>query len=127
MAKQKKAYESDQVVELLSSVQTNIDDINKRLEVIYDLGPALEDRQLDELGEILEAVADVIDDFHYALVTYMDGTGIEVEEDKEALEEPTESSVLEHFMEDNLEWENEEEELTPDIMDEEEPEERFLR
>jgi len=76
MAKEVKAYSLENVIEMLGPLQEKTDDIAKRLEVIYGLGPALEERELGELGEILESVDDVIDDFHYTLSRYMEGTGI---------------------------------------------------
>jgi len=122
-----KAYEIDQVAELISTVQEKTDDIAQRLEVIYGLGPVLEERELDELGEILEAVADVIEDFHYSLASYMEGTGIEFEKEEE-IESPEkeELSGIEKFIEEKFEWEEEEEEIVPEIMEEEKEEPEFL-
>jgi hypothetical protein len=124
-----KAYELDQINELLVAVQEKTDDIAKRLEAIYGLGPALEEREIGELGEILEAVSDVVDDFHYSLVSYMEGTGIELEKEEEMeLAEPEELSGLEKFIEDKFEWgeSEEEEEIAPEMVEEEERPE-FLR
>jgi len=134
MPKNIKAYELDQVLELLGTVQEKADDIAKRLEVVYDLGPALEEQDVGELGEILESVDDVIEDFHYSLASYMEGVGIEFEKEEEGEEEIRKlegPSGLEKFIEDKLEWEEEEEEeeeLDPEMMEEEEePEPEFLR
>jgi len=125
------AYELTQVVEMLGDVREKSDDIAKRLEVIYGLGPELEERELGELGELLEAVTDVIDDFHYSLASYMEGTGIEFEkEEDEVLQNPEELSGLEKFIEDKLEWEEdegEEDDLDSEVMDEEDVEEEFLQ
>jgi hypothetical protein len=130
MPKKVKAYDLDQVLEMLSAVQEKTDDIAKRLEVIYGLGPALEEREVGELGEVLEAVADVIDDFHYSLASYMQGTGIEFEREEEEEEEKSgEMPAIEQFMEEKLEWEEEEEEeIAPETTEEEEEEiPEFLR
>jgi hypothetical protein len=125
----KKAYELDQVLEMLGPLHERMDDIAKRLEVIYGLGPALEEREVGELGEIIESVSDVIDDFHYSLASYMEGTGIEFEkEEPDELTEPEELSGIEKFIEEKFEWEDEEEEeeeeeeLDPVRLEEEEME-----
>jgi len=122
----KKAYDLEQITTLLGDVQEKSDDIAKRLEVIYGLGPALEERDVGELGEILEAVSDVIDDFQYSLATYMAGTGIEFEEEEEVnmLQKPEELSGLDKFIENKLDWDEEEEDEEEDD-DEEEEENEF--
>lgn len=125
----KKAYELDQVNELIVAVHEKADDIAKRLEVIYELGTALEERDIDELGEILEAVSDVVDDFHYSLSSYMEGTGIEFERE-ESIEEsaaPNEFSGIENFIEEKFEWGEEEEEIPPEVAEEEMTEAERIR
>jgi len=107
---------------MLGSLQETTEDIAHRLGVVYDLGPELENREIGELGGILEAVNDVIDDFYYELIQYMDGTGIEEEVEELQVENP-----MGQFMEENLEWEEEPEE-EPYMLDEEEEEEpEFLQ
>jgi len=123
MPKKIKAYELDQVLELLSNVRGATSDIAQRLEVIYELGPELEERELDELGENLEAVDDVIKDFHYTIAMYMQGAGIEYEEEEEEEEEVSAPSALEKFLEEKLEWKDDPEE--EESEDEEEVEEPY--
>lgn len=120
----KKAYELNEVIEKLGLIQETTEDISHRLEVIYDLGPELEHRELDEIGGILEAVSDVIDDFYYELIQYMDGTGIDSNSEEEDL---SVSSPMGEFMEENLEWENEPEEEELYLSDDEEEKPNFLR
>jgi hypothetical protein len=124
----KKAYELDQVNELIAAIHEKTDDIAKRLEVIYELGTALEERDIDELGEILEAVSDVVDDFHYSLSSYMHGTGIEYEKEEEiARPESEEFPGIEKFIEEKFEWGDEEDEAAPEALEEELSESEKIR
>jgi type IV secretory pathway VirB4 component len=86
-------------------VQQRTEDIAHRLEYIYNESPELENHDMDDLGKILDAVDDVIDDFHYSLTSYMEEMerGKEPEEGQEELD----FSEMEPFMEENLKWETE--------------------